>query len=241
MKWLQKISTSLLFPLLFLSCQKEISQDSEFDTLGNSAKQLLSSSPFATLYIDINYMPGHEPDATTLTNLSDFLKNHINKPGGIFVRKNAVAGSGKTQLSLSELVKLEKAHRTTYTYGDVMAVHILITDTDYKEEDIFAVSYWNTSFCLFGKTIAENSGGPGQVGRQQLYTTLLQHEFGHLMGLVDQGSPMQQLHRDSGNGAHCTNTSCLMYYGIETDAGRAGTVPVLDAACRADLKANGGK
>jgi hypothetical protein len=52
---------------------------------------------------------------------------------------------------------------------------------------------------------------------------------------------MQQSHRDSDNGAHCTNASCLMYYGIETDAGIAVTIPVLDAACRADLKANGGK
>lgn len=80
-----------------------------------------------------------------------------------------------------------------------------------------------------------------QVSRQQLFTTLLQHEFGHLLGLVDQGSPMQHSHRDTDNGAHCDNRSCLMYYAVETDAASAAITPLLDAACRADLKANGGK
>ncbi len=73
-------------------------------------------------------------------------------------------------------------------------------------------------------------------------TTLLEHEFGHLMGLVDQGSPMQVNHKDAANGAHCDKPDCLMYYNVE--AGFTGTlsaVPSLDANCIADLKANGGK
>ncbi|MBA2563113.1 MAG: hypothetical protein H0V14_09415, partial [Chitinophagaceae bacterium] len=83
----------------------------------------------------------------------------------------------------------------------------------------------------------------GQVTRTQLLTTLLKHEFGHLMGLVDQGSPMQTPHRDFTNGAHCINPECLMYYNIETaDAGILNNpIPSPDANCMADLKANGGK
>ncbi|MBB1284607.1 hypothetical protein HRH25_09505 [Flavisolibacter sp. BT320] len=241
MKRLPKVLFLVFVFIFFLSCQKEIVQDSEFDALGKSAKQLLTASPYSMLYVDINYMPGFEPDAATLNELSDFLETYLHKPGGIIVRKNAVASNGKERLTVEDIVRLEKAHRTTFTYGNVISVHILLTDAAYTDDDVFATSYWNTSFCLFGKTIASYSGGAGQVSRQRLLSTLMQHEFGHLLGLVDQGSPMQQAHRDPENGAHCENASCLMYYEIETDASRATTIPALDASCRADLKANGGK
>jgi hypothetical protein len=138
-------------------------------------------------------------------------------------------------------VRLEKAYRTGYTFGNVITAHILITDSRYTDDDVFATSYWNTSFCLFGKTIADKSGMPGCISRQDLFNVLLQHEFGHLLGLVDQGSPMQQDHKDTDNGAHCTNRSCLMYFSVETVSSRFNGIPVLDAHCRADLKANGGK
>ncbi|MGI8601296.1 MAG: hypothetical protein ACR2KB_18720 [Chitinophagaceae bacterium] len=75
----------------------------------------------------------------------------------------------------------------------------------------------------------------------RLFSTLFQQEFGHLLGLVDQGTPMQQPHKDHENGSHCDNPSCLMYYAVEYPSGPANISPVLDAHCIADLKANGGK
>ena len=110
--------------------------------------------------------------------------------------------------------------------------------------DIFGLAYWNTSICLFGKNIIENSGGADQISRTVLLSTLLQHEFGHLLGLVAQGSPPQSDHRDSAHGAHCTTGNCLMNYGIETisSTGSANNfIPSLDISCTADLKANGGR
>jgi hypothetical protein len=104
----------------------------------------------------------------------------------------------------------------------------------------FATSYWNTSTCIFGQAINDNTGSPGLVSKSGLLSTVLQHEKGHLLGLVNQGSPMQASHLDAANGAHCDNNNCLMYYGIESYA-ISNFVPEMDANCRADLKANGGK
>ena len=70
--------------------------------------------------------------------------------------------------------------------------------------------------CLFGKTINDNSGSIGQTSRTKLQTTVFEHELGHLLGLVDLGSPMQTNHKDAANGNHCNNTNCLMYYKSET-------------------------
>lgn len=74
---------------------------------------------------------------------------------------------------------------------------------------------------------------------------MLEHEVGHLLGLVDLGSPMQTNHKDVAHGNHCNNSGCLMYYTSETTDILGflltGAIPTLDANCIADLKANGGK
>jgi hypothetical protein len=229
--------------LLFTACQKEVNiAPNDLQTLGTSAHDLLAADRYTSLVVEIDYMPGFEPDATSIQQLNTFLNTHINKPGGIRIVPHQVPVSGKTTLSISELVQLEKQYRSSFTIDSTLTVYMLLCDASYSDdENTLAISYWNTSTCLFGKSIAESSGAQEQVSRTNLLTTLLEHEFGHLLGLVNQGSPMQRDHRDAANGAHCDNPECLMYHAIETADNLGRNIPVLDAACLSDLKANGGK
>jgi len=239
----------VLYPLIFFSiffgaCQKDyIVTNNDFKTLGSSAHDLLTSSPYSLLQIEIDYMPGYEPDTSSVSKLVNFLNTYINKPEGIQVFQHEIAASGKADLSLADIVSIEKRNRDIYSVNNLIAVHILITDGDYNVSNILATSYWNTSFCIFGKAVDNNSGGIGQVSKSRLFATLFEHEFGHLMGLVNQGSAMQTDHRDVANGAHCNNPSCLMYFDVETsdNGSNPNNIPTLDANCIADLKANGGK
>jgi hypothetical protein len=239
---MQRLTVILLFFLLVLnSCQKEpFDPLKDYKTLGTSAKELLASSVYTSLRIEVSYMPGYEPDAVSISNLVFFLEQYLNKPGRIETVLHPIPASGKNILALKDIVNIEQKNRIVFTSGNTMAVHVLIADADYSEVEDLAVSYWNTSFCLFGKKIFSSSGGPGQVSRTNLLSTLLQHEFGHLLGLVGQGSPQVKQHRDDANGAHCSNSSCLMYYAVETNAS-LNAIPHLDADCIADLKANGSK
>jgi hypothetical protein len=239
-----KILYFLVFFLFVSSACKKESAEGFFDyrTLGASANDLLSSSRYSALQIEIQYMPGYAPDASAVNNLVTFLKTRLNKPNGITIVQKEIGASSLSVASLYNIVSIERTYRQYFTRNDVISVYVLITNGYYSNNNILATSYWNTSFCLFGKSINDNSGQSGQVNRSILMTTLLEHEFGHLMGLVDQGSPMQTNHKDASNGAHCNNPDCLMYYDVE--AGFSGTlnaVPSLDANCLADLKANGGE
>jgi hypothetical protein len=69
----------------------------------------------------------------------------------------------------------------------------------------------------------------------------LKHEFGHLLGLVDVGSPTVNPHEDTNHPNHCDSRDCLMYYATETAATSNNIALTLDDNCKADLKANGGK
>lgn len=219
--------------------------DANNKVVGASANDLLSASNYTSIKIEIQYMPGYQPNATAVNNLITFLNGLVNKPGGVTVVQTQIAASGKTTLSLQEIGTIEKNNRTVYTTGNQLGVYYLYTDASYENAGVLGIAFRNTSMSLMGKTIHDNSGAIGQASRTKLESTVLEHEFAHILGLVDIGSAMQTNHKDAAHGNHCNNSNCLMYYASETTdilgVLITGNIPTLDANCKADLTANGGK
>lgn len=213
--------------------------------VGASANELLSASKYSSLKIEIQYMTGYPPDAAAVTHLQNTLAALINKPSGITIVTKEIPASSKSALSINDIIDIEKNNRTAFTTGSELAVCILYSNGTYSDPNVLGVAYKNTSAAIFGKTIYDNSGGFGQTSRTKLEATVLEHELGHLLGLVDIGSPMQTNHKDAANGNHCNNTNCLMYYASETKDILGflltGNIPPFDTNCRADMQANGGK
>lgn len=214
-------------------------------SVGVSANELLASSKYTSLKIEILYMPGYAPDATAVSDLQTMLQNRINKPSGISIVTKQISASSNTTLSINDVDQVVTANRTAFTGNDQIAVDILYTNGYYTDSLVLGVAYKNTSIAMFGGNIHDNSGAVGQASRTKLEATVLEHEFGHLMGLVDLGSPMQTNHKDATHGNHCNNSSCLMYYATDTQDMLGflvtGSIPTFDANCLADLQANGGK
>jgi hypothetical protein len=239
----------LLFISILFSCNKVTIKDITGPealhnrAVGASANELLSVTKYKSLKIEVQYMTGFAPDAGALNYLQNFLSNYLNKPSGITIVTKEIIPSSSPTLNASEITNIEKANRTAFSGSDEIAVYILYTNGQYTSNNTLGIAYRNTSVALFGKTIRDNSGGIGQTSRTKLEATVLEHELGHLLGLVDLGSSMQTNHKADGN--HCSNTNCLMYYASETTDVLGflltGNIPSLDANCVADLSANGGK
>ena len=213
--------------------------------VGASAKDLLNGHTFTSLMVEVQYVSGYAPDAAALDQLQQFMTTRLNKPGGVTITTRAIEDPGAATLSLSQIREIENKNRTIFNNGSRLSLYILYSNSDYSDPATLGIAYRNTSAALMGKKIHENSGSFGQVNRTKLEATVLEHEVGHLLGLVDRGSPMQSAHRDASHGNHCSNKQCLMYYASETTdifgSLFQNTPPVLDAGCLADLKANGGK
>lgn len=245
---------TLCLSILVLGCSKEkniYQQNPDIDaslhtrSVGASANELLSLSKYTSLKIEVQYMPGYAPDAGAITHLQNTLTGILNKPGGITIVTKEIPASASGSLSAGDVFEIEKKNRTAFTSGSEIAVYILYTNGNYTSNNTLGIAYKNTSAAIFGKKIHDNSGGVGQVSRTKLEATVLEHELGHLLGLVDLGSPMQTGHKDGANGSHCNNSGCLMYYASETSDILGflitGNIPAFDANCRADMRANGGK
>jgi hypothetical protein len=251
---LKKVPVCITFILIFLffeGCSKKdanslpvINADNN-KSVGASAASLLTASSFTSLKIEIQFMPGFQPDAASINNITSFLTTLINKPGGISVTQQQITAGRKDSYSIKDIATIEQENRKYFNSQSEVAVYVLITDGIYSEPDVLGVAYRNTSICLFGKKILDNSGGVGQASRIKLETTVAEHEFGHLLGLVDLGTTMQTSHKDAVHGSHCNVQSCLMYYASETTDLLGflitGNIPSLDSQCLADIQANGGK
>lgn len=249
------MKTKFLLPLLLavfsFSCQKTneiISEALDPNSLhnravGSSANELLSDAKFTSLKVEIQYMPGFVPDAGAVSHLQNFLSSYLKKPGGVTIVTKEVPAAATATLTTAQVHQIEKDNRSAFTTGGQLTVYVLYTNGVYSENNVLGIAYRNTSAALFGKKIRDNSGGIGQVSRTKLEATVLEHEMAHLLGLVDIGSPMQTPHKANGN--HCSTQSCLMHHTAETTEILGflltGNIPSLDAACVADIRANGGK
>lgn len=247
---MKQILLASLLAASCLACEKDDAtpeplqpNSSNNRSVGASAAELLSSGKYTSLKVEIQYMPGFAPDAGAISHLQDFLSTYLNKPGGISIVTKEISATSSTTLSADDIHTIEKANRTVFTTGAQIGVYVLYTNGSYSETNVLGVAYRNTSAALMGKTIRDNSGGIGQANRTKLEATVLEHEMAHLLGLVEVGTAMQSPHKANGN--HCNNQNCLMYFASETTDVLGflvtGNIPSLDAACVADLKANGGK
>lgn len=232
------LACSLAF--VFAGCRKDKIDNGPFAI---EPKDYLSSKKYSELMIEICYVDGFMPEQAALDHLKSFLETRCNKPGGISFTYKNIASPGEASFTEEELEKLEKNQRSEYSRRDRLVVFVFFADAAYNPASTLGLKYGNSSVAVFEKTVKDNSGGFGQPTKTVLETTVLEHEFGHLLGLVDAGTDMVTAH--SADGHHCSNSDCLMYYAVETldflGNLSGGDVPELDANCIADLQANGGK
>ena len=259
-KMKNKIALVLMALVLFVSCSKEdstsntsvdgFSINNNKQATGSSSRDLLSGDTYKSIVIELVYVQGFEPSATAISNFTSFLNARTNKSGGITVVKRAIASPGKATFTNQEIVAIEDANRTKYNTANQIAVWALFIDgasaSDSGNSFVLGTAYRNTSFVIYEKTIQGLSDSPFEPNRSLFETTVITHEFGHILGLTNLGAPLQSEHEDTAHAKHCNVESCLMYWSAESGSGVAtmlsgGSAPQLDAQCLADLRANGGK
>jgi len=251
---MKKLLALSLVVLSSLSCNRDrvgyvapvVNPTNTYDnrSVGLSSNDFLALAKYKAINLEICYVEEHALPQSVINNAVAFLEKYCHKPGGIHVYQQEIGRQGG-KLYVNDLVNIEDDFRTRYEHGDTLGLYILVTEADFNEEGVLGVAYKNTSVAVFDGIITENAGGEGRPSRVTALSTVLHHELGHLLGLVNAGAPLQSAHHDAAHGKHCTNTKCLMHYQMQTTALfnilGGDFIPVLDADCELDLKANGSR
>jgi hypothetical protein len=210
---------------------------------GASSADLIAGTDFNRLVVEVVHMPGHAPSGFALQQLAAFLNRWLDKAEIVIGTPRQIPSGGRQAYSAQDIRALEAEHRTLFSdpATGTLATFAVVVDGAHTDANVLGIAYHNTSTAYFGATIGRISGGLLQPARRDVETAIWRHEYGHLMGLVDIGAPMQQPHRDHPNGAHCTETACVMHHAFNNADLLANLLghetPDLDAFCQADVRA----
>lgn len=216
--------------------------------LGTSANELLSATEFKSLRLELAYADGFRPTQQTIDLIQIFLEERLDKPDGITIVERLITPAETAPYDINEIVAIEDANRTVFNNGDEIGVWLFFSDGESSSNSgnsfVLGTAYRNTSMVIYEKTfidLANNSTTP--INRTLLETSTLRHEFGHIFGLVNVGTPLTSDHEDEDNQRHCNVEECLMYFQTVTsifNSSDVETIPDFDPLCIADLQANGG-
>ena len=258
---MKKLSILLLFTLtLFQGCSKddngsvaEVDKTANLKNTGDSANDILSDTKFKNMLIEIAYVRGYAPTATAVSNFVDQLNERIYKDDISIIFKE-LDSPKKDSLNVNEIADLEKENRTVYNDGDTLGLYIYFTDAassdDNPEKDLVTLGavYRNTSMVIYEATIRKLASKSSLISNSTVETATLNHEAGHLFGLVNLGTPSVNEHEDPDAKSHCNEQNCLMRAELQFGWGMAkmltaknGAIPSFGAECLLDLQANGGK
>ena len=202
------VSLLALFILLG-SCSKDTTEpDVRIDkTLnlkgtGDSANDILSNDTYDKLQIEIAYVSGFRPTATAISDFTKFLRLHTFKEDIEFIYSE-LDSPNEESLTLQEIADLESDNRTAYSNGATLAVYIYFSDAPAEDDEpdeglvTLGAVYRNTSMIIHEATIRRLAAQSILVSNADVEAATLNHEFGHLFGLVNLGTPALSDHEDT--------------------------------------------
>jgi hypothetical protein len=243
----------LITVIALTSCKKEKKSDSDDEAnfsygeknFGASADDLLQARKFPSLIVEIQYMEGYEPDEAAILNLKQFVQEHLHKPHGILFIQKQIQAVTDSILTNKQVDSIQKADRTVLSRNGQIALYILYTNGHYENKNVLGHAFKNTCIVIYGKAIKQHQAVFSFPTQTTLESTILLHELGHLLGLVNKGSPMKVDHADTAHDSHCLNPDCVMYWSMSLVPTfgplKGDAIPCFDSACLQDLKAAGGR
>lgn len=156
------------------------------------------------------------------------------------------------ELTADDLLALAALHRDDPGGGATRTYYLLFVSGQYTDDSgprpgVLGVSIGNSGVVAMFKDVIESTGLPAVPNLERFVEqSVLIHEVGHALGLVNNGVALASAHHDSPNGAHCTNDQCVMYWLNEGASDMAmfarqyaisGDAILFDDACLGDVDA----
>ncbi|MFQ6012464.1 MAG: hypothetical protein ACE5LS_02315 [Thermoplasmata archaeon] len=182
---------------------------------GDQALELLQGAPYSKLLIEVDHTPGDAPEASALVILQTRLLAYTAKES-VEITSGVIAVN-QTTFDTLDLLELERAHRDSVTGGDTFTLYILSIAGELANggESALAAAYTASSLAIFKDVISRATLRPGP-SLAEVEASVLVHEVGHLMGLVNLVYTSDLDYEDPAHPFHSDNSTDVMYWAIES-------------------------
>ena len=185
--------------------------------LGDYAHAYLSDSKYERLIVEIDYVEGYEPSSQATDTLKNRLNFYCDKPEGILILKDSMTTT-KSSYSDEDIRNLEDKHRDYFKMENDIVAYILYLNGEYSEDsNVLGIAYGASSAVIFKERIDEINipiWAINLVDNTDYEKSVLVHEFGHLLAMVNIGYESERNHE--GQEHHCRYDDCVMYHSVET-------------------------
>lgn len=207
-------------------------------------RDYLRGSDYSTWVIEVDSVQGQAPPQSALDLVRTRMLEVANKPGGIEVRHSDTLPARGGTWSARDILDLDASTQDTKTGGRTVVTHLLFLDGEYEQDNVIGVAIGHSTIAIFSESIRGACGPICLGGTDSVFRSVLVHEFGHAIGLVNNGIPMVTPHEDGEHKGHSNNDGSVMWWQVET-IGIFGLGPAppstFDANDKADLCKAGGK
>jgi hypothetical protein len=209
----------LVIPILLITtlASSGCFESSSPKQLGDYAKGYLQDKKYKRLIIEIDYVENFPPTPAVLDLLRSRISFYCDKDQ-VLIFRDAIPKTSSVY-SLKDIKKMEEEHRDYRNSGSDIVAYILYLNGAYSENtDVLGIAYSQSSIAIFKEKIYNINipiWAANQLDSEDYEKSVIIHEFGHLLAMVNIGYQSDRSHEDV-NGGHCINDECVMYRMVET-------------------------
>jgi len=176
----------------------------------------------SSLTVEIDSVVGMEPTSAVTDSFGDVLGSVLDKPNGItFVEDGTLPNRGDMPWTLGELQSLATNNESLEIDADSTRLHLLFVDGEFMIANVIGIVVSTHAIVLFREVLDGVCSGSvlNPLMREELCdvaeVTVLTHEMGHALGLVNAGLPMVSDHEDPERAKHDADPECVMYFSFQ--------------------------
>ncbi|HUR60945.1 MAG TPA: hypothetical protein VM286_01090 [Candidatus Thermoplasmatota archaeon] len=245
---MRSLAVLLLLTLALAGCSNPFS-----GVGGVEPRDLVSASDYRSWLIEVDHSAGARPDDALLEFVKGRLHSVVQKDSIEFRIDEAIGTDAGHAWGDAEAQSFANDHKGQSTSGDRVVTHLVFltghSDHDTGEGKVLGVSFGHSLIVIYSDSVT-HACDPGVVpvfrtcNPSDIFRSVVVHEYGHALGLVNNGAPMQQAHEDTApeHRRHSSNDRSVMYWAVEASNGLplfgANAPPTdFDEDDRADLRA----
>ncbi|HVE75381.1 MAG TPA: hypothetical protein VND22_01295 [Actinomycetota bacterium] len=179
---------------------------------GAAARAMLRPQPFTEIVIEIDSVPGQEPDERALNYMIDTLSRITGKR---VIREGGNSLPSTDGTTTASQVREMSKRRNTHSVAPRVSLYLAFLNGRAAESDrILGYAVLSTVIGFY----PDRWRGLANVNNYAVEGSIILHEVGHLLAQteIDYVSPRHRKSSNPAHGNHTTNQASVMYYEVET-------------------------
>ncbi len=177
----------------------------------------LDGSTYTKLVVEIDYETGYKPESSSTDMLVERLKQVCDKPNGVEIKFELTEFGHEGSWTAQDVRdKAWDSKAQDPRESSTLTWQIIFPANTYEDDNVLGVAVDASTIAIFGDSVDDAAGFFSRPSAEEVENSVLVHEAGHLLGLVNLVYTSPADHEDSDNKGHSNNDESVMYWAIES-------------------------